>query len=327
MADEKLTLNVFMCPDPWQPRAVCDGATCTASIRTETKYKRKSSNRVTVSYRVANLQTVKEVDVPNVSEKRLYVYQPIAKDSSHAGKKLVQQYLFKDTVTSPYCVVGRVCSEIEKTIFTWHRTEADNVKVEIPVPQFCGLQNLFIIYQNGSYREIFPNHNGEIVSDTMQLAMGSPYYEKYLGIEALIIAGNSYPVYYRSVAPRDLDHYLGYFRFETELLTSAEVVGCGVYRDGEWVKGGEGQGWDDFYALESDFVWILKYRGYLYKVKPLDNTAWSVGSVIYIGKNILSQSVFTSDEMNESAISESLFDSDSILPLKIYNYGGMTDDD
>lgn len=330
----KQDFTAFMCPDPWQPKGICDGLPCDAGITVDTRYKSTGTSWTVVSNinnTVATLKSPLQTASPKI--KKIYVTQRVAKVESLAGKKVVTQYIapvFSDPIT---CLLPKACSEIENYAgaMKWRRVYSNRenqwIIVDIPVPQTCGLDRFNIYFHNG-WQEIYPGKNGEITSTVMRLASGEIIEHEFSETARQIVAGMDYLVFFR-MRGFSTEHWLGYFKFETENMTSSVVLGCGLWENDQWVHGGRGEEWYDFYAGEPErFFWLVSYRGREYRIRAVDNAPHTLGSTVFIGKNILSQSIINSLEMTESAATDTLSESaDAVLNAVVCGFGGETDDD
>jgi hypothetical protein len=302
-----LKFNVYLCPDPWKPLGVCSPLMCENRLTADVRYRRVSSVRVSL-FSLHDGVTVLSSPRQHISTsvKRMYITQPIAHVNSPAGKKTLMQYIFPEGVTSAHSLIGRVCRNWgADRIFPWKR-DGDTVTAEIPLPAFCGLKYIMMNY--GSYiRYYYPAAKGEITSRIMKPASGDYYPETYSETSDILSAGEIYPVWYKSRAVNDIDHFLGFFRFETALLTTAEIAGCGIFDGEKFVQGGEGYSMQDIWSHQPENIrWLVRYRNVLHNVQPSDFRKYGIGEKVYIAKNALKGDVINPPDLDESCITDRL---------------------
>jgi hypothetical protein len=323
---DKMLLNLSMCVSPWKPLGICISRPCDTSASTQMYDKTKKS----------------------------YVRLPLQKEGLPANNTLITVFM-RGPEFQEDCLIGN-CGQASD-VLRWsksgtlvsvpavgeplYKLENMGVDVIVPIPYNCGVEFVKILWDDGAVTVLNMDIAGEMFDNYMKMSVGETYIYNINGDDnsGKLVPGVQIAM---SIVLRDgmSEHVFDAVDFETELLTSGIIAGCGLWDEdtASWLDGGDGEAFKDYYASEHDYLrWVVRVNDEYFKLRSADVSAYALDSRVFIAKGILTSATvepvyrgseadlfaYNSDAV-PSEISES---SDCIIPVTLYGalVGGVLD--
>lgn len=181
----------------------------------------------------------------------------------------------------------------------WYRS-GNEIKVEIPLPE--GVTEVKIYWRGG------------VISSAVYEIVEGIFTYTFTGESDELLVGTPHQVY--MFTGRDV--MIGYVMFETNVLTSGIVRGCGQYDD-EWIVGGVGTPFSDWMAQSELFRYAVSYKGSIYALESVDRRRYEINERVFIAKGGKISDIVNDAYMDSACVTSVLPESSIIIPI---TYGG-----
>ncbi|MGE4317581.1 MAG: hypothetical protein AB7E96_01645 [Deferribacterales bacterium] len=322
--------SVWMCKSPYVPSGICYPEKCVSSAVSV----KSEKNDEPVAFSLNGADT----DYFGFFEEKYSVKVYLLNDDD--GEYIADLFLIPEDRDEMCLLSGLACTQIAdpNADAPWQRT-GNTITVKLPKIRACGLNSLKTIYSES--KTSFKTISGlkAIESPLPQCIHNTGNYllhETQLSDDSLI-PGARIAVYYRMDGHDDY-FSLGSFSFQTDIFTSAVLLGCGlvekvkVYnnparpQDGyEYVyttiQGGVGSTLKEEWLYDERLRWCVSYYGEKYWLKSVFPCFIQNGTRVGILKSVTSLPMTADTDIDSGMVRTTLYEtSDRIVPE--YYYGG-----
>lgn len=326
---EYTLINVYMCASPFIPSGICYPEKCVTNGVSMSKKVGSADNAVFSSgFSSSVLSSDFITEAVSIS-----VYLSDEDDEYTADVFIVP------SEGDAMCLLrGLSCTAVTdaEADVSWER-EGGSIRVKFPQIRSCGLKSIKTLFREGLISIKETNGQGEITSSLPVFTNNSDGYLDYtvsLSDTKLLPGMRSY-VYYRMDGYED-EFLLGSYSFQTDIFTSAVIVGCGlteklkVYDDPSDpdsaysyvhtpVEGGIGHSLADEWLFDTSLRWCVEYYGENYWLKSSFPCRLSNGTRIGILKSVSSLPDTIDTEITSTMAKTELSEaSDRIVPDYFY---------
>lgn len=326
-----LTPNIYICKSVFQPRGICYGKVC-----------RQRSIRVRETGPLANISMY--VDGQKADTRAVSARQTVEIDAymttDEDKPQTVTAYILQDG-KDPACLKSfPPCSDIYalNTAARWNR-DGDYIKAELPLPEHCGVEHFRTDFSDYSFRFDYPAHMGHSDGENLTLTFddGGLIYHKTRLDRRYLIPGCEVAVSFKLAG---FEEYQGFafYRFETNIFTTAKILGCGIVEKQKVyknilkpelgytleyiaVEGGEGAVAEEEWIYDTRFRYLVEYRGENFWLKTSDFYVYQPDDTAAIIRSI-DELPLTPEEPSYKDVKNTLSeDNDIIVPE--YFFGGL----
>ncbi|PLX66000.1 MAG: hypothetical protein C0602_12775 [Denitrovibrio sp.] len=331
MASENyITPNIYICKAVYEPRGICYGKVC-----------RKRSMSIRNSGVLSNIRMFvngmrAETSVVSARQKTdIDVYL-----STHEDKpQTVTAFILQDGA-DPECIKAYPpCSNIEALTLgaKWHRS-GDYITAELPLPEHCGVEYFRTDFSDTAVRMDYPSHIGEADGENVQLTFddGGVVYHKTRLDRQYLVPGYEVSVSFK-LAGFDEFQPFAFFRFETNIFTTAKVLGCGlvqkekVYQNilkpdtsytYEYVckDGGEDVTAKPEWIYDTRFRYLIEYRDKRYWLRSSDFASYEAGETVAVIRST-DKMPLTADTMPSNKDVKNTMSEDNDIIVSEHFYG------
>lgn len=322
--------NVFICASPYAPSGICYPEGCLSGYLT-LKTEDTGFRNVLFSSGLSASAASSSFTGENIS---VTVYLSGEDDGGYSA----DLFLLPDGRDASCLVSGLSCTAVAdaESDTAWER-DGSSIRVKFPQIRSCGLTSLKTVHRAGVVTVSEMNGRGEITVSYPVFTNNRDGYLDYsvpLTTSALL-PGMKSVVYYR-MEGHDEDFYLGSYSFQTDIFTSAGIVGCGLterlkiyddptdpdsgYSYAETpVEGGIGHVMNDDWLFDTRLRWCVEYYGKNYWLKSAYPCRLSNGTRIGILKSANSLPYTPETEITSSMAETELSETnDRIVPEYFY---------
>jgi len=326
-----LTPNIYICKSTYQPRGICYGKVC-----------RKRSMTVRSTSPLTNIN--------------MYINGGKADNSMVSANQTVEinAYICTEgdkpqTVTAYILENGKdaaclksypPCSDIVALTLAarWERS-GDYIKAELPLPEHCGVENFRTDFSDYAFRFDYPAHIGHSDGENLKLTFddGGLIYHKTRLDRKYLIPGCEVVISFKLTGFNEYQPF-AFYRFETNIFTTAEILGCGivgeekVYKnilkpelgytyENVAIEGGKGAEVEDEWIYNTDFRYLVRYRDKNYWLRTSDFHIYKPGDTAAVIRSANAMPL-TPEEPSHIGVGDTLSENnDMIVPEHFF--GGL----
>lgn len=290
-----LTPDIFLCRQFYEPKGICAKKVCKAKklkykTVTLTQHIKVYCNGVLISdtEKMAGIRT--EIDA--------YMVQDGAQDQEMTVYMLTEG-------DNPACMTGfPPCSDISApdADVKW-ALDGQYIQAQLPLPDSCGVEKFMTVFSEESVRYDTPGHLGGADGEDVSLTFDT---DGYLSHKTAIsgtdlIPGKNVSVLYKLKGFSEY-HPLAYIDFQTNIFTSAVLIGAGIVTKEkvyeyperpdlgytyEYVpsEGGIGSTLSPEWIYDTSLRLAVEYREETYWLRPADFTDFKIGGRVTVIKS------------------------------------------
>jgi len=321
-----LTQNIYICKDNYQPNGICYSKLCKQDSLTVTE--NILSRRVKVFVN----------GVPFSSEE--YVYSRLLQVDAYLtnGKHEEQEIkVYIQPNSEEGCNEAYPpCSDITDKRKTEWRVSADRLTAKLPLVESCSVEGFRTNYSEGVVRYDTPPCIGTADGREISLTFDSGGYTEHETRldRKYLIPGIPADVFYKLKGISDY-RYLGSINFQTEIFTSAKIIGCGlvekfkVYKNPaspeegfhyEYLpaEGGEGEIPEAEWIYDRRFRYLVEYFNETYWIKPVDFCGYKNGDYAAILKSVSKLPLSPSEDITDADSADTLSEENSRIVQELF---------